>query len=219
MAKEKHQPLRLNIPKTISQSVYDYLKKVIIDSELKPNQKLNEQEIADIFQVSRTPVREAIAQLAAEGLVEIDPHHGAVVKETSLNKIEEIFQVLRSLDGLAVELVVDRLDTEKIKRLEKMTAKMEHYFHQKDIEKYLNVNMAMHEKIWSYVQNEFLREILESTLLQIRKYSHALSPNLPDSETFTKSMNNHKELMKALKMKDKKKLKTILSKHWFPPLP
>ena len=219
MAQENHQPFRLNIPKTISQSVYDYLKKVITNNELKPNQKLNEQEIADIFQVSRTPVREAIAQLAAEGLVEIDPHHGAVVKETSVSKIEEIFQVLRCLDGLAVELVVDQLDTEKIKQFEKMTSKMEHYFHQKHIERYLNINMAMHEKIWSNVHNEFLRDILESALLQIRKFSHALSPDYTDSETFTNSMNNHKELMKALKMKDKKKLKTILSKHWYPPLP
>ena len=62
------------MPETLSQSIYNCLKKAILENKIKANQKINEKEIADGFKVSRTPVREALVRLEAEGFTKITSH-------------------------------------------------------------------------------------------------------------------------------------------------
>ena len=164
MEKKGNQLLRIPIPKTFSQSVYSYLRKSIINGKLRANQKINEQEIADIFQVSRTPVREAIAQLAAEGFIKIDHHHGALVKGISLEEIRNILEVLEALDELAIKQAVDNLNAQGLRKLENFNDKMKKASQKREIEKYLNHNFEFHKTIWSSVSNDFLRENLNYCL-------------------------------------------------------
>ena len=98
-------------PKTLSQSIYERLKESILNKELEPNQRINEKEIAESFQVSRTPVREAVARLVAKGFVEIISHREALVKEVSYGELKDIFQVIGVLDRLAVSLIIDQIDS------------------------------------------------------------------------------------------------------------
>jgi len=210
---------RYTIPKTLSQSIYNYLKKSIVDGHFKVKQRINENEIAEVFQVSRTPVREAVTQLAAEGLVEIDPHHGVLVKDVSLKEIKDILEVISSLESLAIDLAVDHIDEEELKRLEKMNSKLEHYYQQKDIEKYMNLNFEFHKRIWNHAYNNFLLHCLQTCLLtQIKRYRSIFKHGYEKTEILEKSMREHKKILEALKSKDKKKLKTLAIEHWTPAL-
>jgi DNA-binding GntR family transcriptional regulator len=221
MNNKKSNIPRFAIPKTLSQSIYEYLKESILNKELEPNQRINEKEIAESFQVSRTPVREAVVRLATEGFVEIISHRESLVKEVSYKELKERFQVMGVLDRLAAGLIIDQIDNQDLTKLAKMTKKMERYYIMREVEKFLDVNYAIHGKIWDYLteENSYLQKELRVCIDQIRMCIYPLKSAFKDPEIIKRSMNAHKEIMGALKEKNKAKLETIIFEHWIPPLP
>lgn len=207
------------IPKTISQSIYNYLKKSIIDNKLEPKQKINEKEIADIFEVSRTPVREALARLAAERYIEIDYHREAVVRDVSMKELKEIYQVISNLDNLVMDLLeFDSFDEKDFVSLGKINIQIGQSFREKKLEKFAKLNIDFHEKIWSHNHNAFLHEVLQFCITQIKRYCYLLDRISQNTEYLTKSMNEHKYILDAIKNKDKSKLKALVLTHWILPL-
>lgn len=202
------------IPKTLSQSIYNYLKEAIISHQLKAKQRINEKEIAELFQVSITPVREAVLRLGAEGFVDSNFHREAVVKEVSYRELKEIFQVLGVLDSLAVGLIIDTINQEGLKELEALTKRMERHCHLNSIDKFMELNVTIHDKIWELLPNKFLQTTLRYVNAQTLRYSYAFLQAFRKQGVLKRSLDEHKEILKALKNKDKKKLKGLLSKHW-----
>lgn len=221
MKNKEENTLRIDIPKTLSQSIYTYLKDSITKSELKENQKVNEKQIADVFQVSRTPVREALVRLAAEGFVEINHHREATVKEISLNELKEIYQVIGVLDTWVTTLAVDHISDDDLVVFEKITNEMEHFFNINDVYKYLESNYTLHTKIWQLYadENRFAYEILQDCITKVKRCKKALARNFRSRKKLENSINSHKKILEALKNRDKKKLKNLISKHWVTPSP
>ena len=131
-----------------------------MNNELKANQRINEKELSKAFHVSRTPVREAVLRLAAEGFVRIDSYRRAIVKEVTFEELSEIIQVIGALDRLAMELVVDNLSPEEINKLENITKKMKKYCKSNSVEKFMQLNVSFHDELWRNIPNKYLREIL-----------------------------------------------------------
>ena len=202
------------IPKTLSQSVYKYLKESIISNKIKAGQKINEKKIAALLQVSSTPVREAIFMLGAEGLVTIKSHKEVVVKELSHKEITEIFQVLSILESFAVTLAVDNIGDEDLKEIEELHKEMERFCKKDSIEKYCDLNMAVHSKLWEFVPNKFLQQTLHGVQNQFQRYSYAQFYALGKTGALKRSLKEHEEILKAVKTKNKRRLKTLLAKHW-----
>ena len=221
MDDKKINVAKFKIPKTLSQSIYEYLKKSILSKELEPNQKINEQEIADSFEVSRTPVREAVVRLAAEGFVDIVSHREALVKEVSYKELKEVFQVIGVLDRLAAHLIVDKIDSHELTKLEKLTSKMERHFIMREVEKFLDLNYSIHERLWDYLtdKNMFLQKELRFCVNKLKMCYYPLNRAFEDPKILRKSMTSHKEIMEAIKEKNTAKLETIIFDHWTPPLP
>jgi len=209
------------IPKTICESVYVYLKDSIIGNEFEPNRKINEGAIADMFQVSRTPVREALVRLAAEGFVEISSHRGSMVKDVSYKELEEMFQVAGVLDSLATDLIVSRINHIGLAKLEEMTNKMERHFKDNDIGKFIDADYAVHDWLWTYLgdANDFLQKELRACIAKIKMCCSSPNIVLIDLETIKRSMEKHKRIAEAFRAKNKEKLKTIVLEHWVPPPP
>ncbi len=207
-------------PKTLTQSIYERLKESILNKELEPNQRINEKEIADSFQVSRTPVREAVARLVAEGFVEVISHRESLVREVSYKELKEIFQVIGVLDRLAAGLIIGQIDPQELTKFEKMTNKMERYFMMSEVEKFLDVNYAIHGRLWDYLskKNSYLQKELRACVNQIKMCTYPLKSAFKDPKIIKKSMSSHKEIMEALKAKNKAKLETVVYEHWIPPL-
>jgi len=212
---------RFVIPKTISQSIHDYLRESILKNELKSKQRINEKEIADLFQVSRTPVREAVVRLAAEGFVEIISHREAVVKEVSYKDLKEIFQVLGVLDKLAIGLIVEHIKATELTQLEKMTNRMERAYIVSEVEKFIDLNYSIHEILWDSLKNmnDFLMKELNYCANQIKMCSYPLTSAFKNPKIMKRSMIAHKEIIEALKNRNRQKLEAVVFDHWVPPLP
>jgi len=202
------------IPKTLSQSIYNYIKESIINNKLKANERINEKEIASTFGISTTPVREAVLRLGAEGFVTINSHRDASVREISFNELKEIFQVLAHLDSLGSSLALNNLTPEKIKEIEHLTEEMEKHCHRNSIEKYMDLNVDVHKKTWESIPNRFLQSVLLYINDQMLRYNYARFCAFQKPGVLEKSMADHKEILKALKDKDKRKIKSLLLKHW-----
>jgi DNA-binding GntR family transcriptional regulator len=202
------------IPKTLSQSVYKHLKQAILSNKLKAGQKLNEKEISKLLEVSATPVREALFILAAEGLITIKSHKEVVVKELSHKELTEIFQVLSILESYAVVNIMDSITDADLQEIEDLQVKMARYCKKTTIEKYCELNKAIHLKLWEFVTNEFLNKTLHSVHDQFQRYSDAQYYALGMPGALKKSFLQHEEILNALKSKNKRKLKSLLEKHW-----
>lgn len=213
MAKQNKDISKYPLPRTMSEFIYDSLKETIIMNELKANQRINEKEIADRFHVSRTPVREAVLRLAAEGFVKIDSYRRAIVKEISFEELGEILQVLGALDRLAVGLAIDKITPKEIMKLEGITVKMEKVCGLKSIEKFIELNASFHDELWKAVPNRFLLEILNFVRDKKERYSYARLFSYKKPGFLEKSMKHHRALMRAIKAKDKERLQSLIVEH------
>jgi len=195
------------LPRTISDYIYENLKEAILNNELKANQRINEKDLAESFQVSRTPVREAVLKLAAQGFVQIDSYKRAVVKEVSYEELEEILQVLAVLDQMALDMALDYLGPKEISKLEMLTQRMEEYSHPDTAEKYLQADGAFHREIWKVVPNNFLKELLLSVKEKKERYMYASIRSCTNTDKFECGLRLHRELISAIKARDRKRLR------------
>lgn len=100
-------------------AIYEQLRREIIVGELPPGTHLTEQMLADRFQASRTPIREVLAKLAVEGLIEHKPHRGGRVRAMSESEIRNIFDIRILLEGYAVRRAAVKMTAETLDRLER----------------------------------------------------------------------------------------------------
>jgi DNA-binding GntR family transcriptional regulator len=212
---KKSSSLRsVSFHKTLAQLIYNYIRDAIIKNKLKANQKINEKEIAEDFQVSTTPVREAVLRLGAEGFVTIDSHREAVVKEVSFQELKEIFQVLSILDSSAMELAIENLTPQDLEELENLTAKMARNCQVDSIDKFLELNTAIHNRLWRNLPNAFLRKTLNSVHDQVLRYNYARFSAFHKPGALEKSLEEHHHILKLLKAKDKQAIREFMTRHW-----
>lgn len=99
---------------TPASPAYEQIRQAIVEGQYAPGQRLIEQRIAEELQLSRTPVREALHRLEAEGLVQSEPNRGAVVRALSVDDIADIYGLRARLEGYAAELAAQRATPEEI---------------------------------------------------------------------------------------------------------
>lgn len=129
--------------RTISSAVAEDLRRRIVDGELKSGFQLRQDALAAEFGVSRIPVREALMQLEAEGLVKIHPHRGAIVSELSAEEIGELFELRALLEPRLLKASAPRLTEADYKRLNEI------------LQEYDSELQAMHISRWGELNNEF----------------------------------------------------------------
>ncbi len=117
----------------LSQKVYRVLKTEIAKGFLEPGTKLFEDKIATQMGVSRTPVREAIQKLAAEGLIKIAPNQTLIVTEISLEDIKEVLQIRGVLEGLSARIAAKKITRQEIDELEGIVSQMDLYVTKEDL--------------------------------------------------------------------------------------
>jgi DNA-binding GntR family transcriptional regulator len=154
----------------LSQKVYRALKTEIIKGSLKPGTKLSEGKIAEQMGVSRTPVREALKELAAEGFVKMNPNQAVVVSNASVEDIQEVLQIRGVLEGLAARLATKTINEEEIKELEKYQKQMEYYTKKDDVLAFSEMDAEFHELILNICGNNKLIQIRKNISDQAHRY-------------------------------------------------
>ena len=185
----------------LSNSLLGKLQKDILTGKLKPGDKLTEQELCKAYGVSRTPVREALRQLEADGLVENILNRGAFVVGMSEQDYEDMFELRKAYEVQAVKWAIERITEEEMYRLEETFEFMEFYTLRNDIDKMLTINSGFHQVIYEASHNRMLKKLL-SSYQNYLKYKGIESAY--DDDYLTTVLEEHRAIFKAFKDKDVK---------------
>ena len=180
----------------MSTNLLEMLRRDILTGDMRPGQKIVEQEICRQYGVSRTPVREALRQLEADGLVENILNRGAFVIGMSDRDYEDMFELRKAYEIQAVKWAIERITEEEMERLEETFEFMEFYTMRNDIDKMLVINMEFHHVIYEASQNRTLQKLL-SSFQSFLKYK---GTEVMQSENYLQNvLEEHRAIFKAFK--------------------
>lgn len=189
---------------------YEDIKQRIIYFDLKPGDRIFESEIARSLGISRTPVREALLILENEGLVERDSRLGFIVRRLSREEVEEYFSIRRILECYAVPLIVDRVTSAELRALEANVRQAEICVEKNDLRKIIKYETEFHEILYRSAKSDiFLRTI--SGLVDKFHWIRAIALAAPGGSR--QSLNDHKNLLEAVRNRDPKELKRLVQLH------
>jgi len=183
----------------LSKKVYRILKLGIIDGSLQPGTKLLETKIANQMGISRTPIREALRELAAKGFVKNIPNQGMIVSGESIQDISEVMQIRGVLEGLAARLTAKLISKKEIDQLEILLRQMENFTSKNDSSSFGEVDAEFHNMIVNICGNHRLIQMRKNITEQAHRY-RIKSLNVPGRLKY--SMEEHRKMFKALKEKD-----------------
>ena len=141
-----------------SEEVRTLIEEAIIGGEFPPGARLEEQELAERYNVSRTPIRETLRLLASTGLVEMRPRQGEVVATLTIPKLIEMFQVMAELEGLCARNVSRRVSPDRLAELEAAHRTCIDTVKKSDPAAFYEANRIFHELIYTASNNQFLEE-------------------------------------------------------------
>jgi DNA-binding GntR family transcriptional regulator len=150
----------------------------IVRGGLKPATALDETDIARRFGVSRTPVREALRQLVASGLVEARAHRGAVVAQPSIERLTGMFEAMAELEALCAGLAAERMAPAERHRLEAVHEELRLLSYAGNPERFHEVNERFHNAIYAGSQNGYIAEITLATRVRVQPFRRAQFRNL-----------------------------------------
>ena len=155
---------------SLPQQVAELLRRRLIEGELPAGSKLNERVLCEQLGVSRTPLREAIKLLAAEGLVALEAGRGAFVPVPSPEDIAQTFDVIAVLEGLAAERAAAHITEAQLSELQALQFDMQAAFERRDLKAYYAANAQVHDVLSLAAHNAVLRQTWQQLNLRL----HAL---------------------------------------------
>jgi len=190
--------------------IYELLKKRIINLEYEPGLVLNEVDIADEFNISRTPVRKIFHQLHNDKLLNIIPRFGAQVPAIDFKQMKHVFELTRELDPFATRLAVERISEENIKKLEEIIERLSEYELSKDYQNAIIEDERFHTTILMSCGNPWLQDILTSLHYHTERLWHYCEQFFDDMELFTRTLG---KVVEAIKEKDVEKAEKYAREH------
>ncbi|MFB9261748.1 GntR family transcriptional regulator [Bradyrhizobium erythrophlei] len=172
----------------------------IVRGTLAPGAPLDETDIARRFNVSRTPVREALRQLAASGLVEARAHRGAVVAQPSLDRLTGMFEAMAELEGICAGLAAERMSAAERHALEAIHEELRVLSYTGNPDRFHEVNERFHNAIYAGSQNTYIAEITLATRVRVQPFRRAQFRNLG---RLAKSHAEHDRVVVAIMRGDK----------------
>lgn len=194
----------------ISETLKRALEERIVAGAYSPGARLDETEIAKEFAVSRTPVREALIQLASSGLVIIRPRRGAVVAEASPQRLYEMFEVMAELEAMNVRLAARRCDASDLRHIQKAHAACAKALESGDFEMYYKANEGFHLAIYSASHNSFLYEKTSAMQRQLATYRRL---QLRSHGRLKDSHNEHQSVLEAIMAGDGERAAHLVRAH------
>lgn len=183
---------------------------MIVNKDLKDGERLLLNELAGSMNVSVTPLREALNKLEKEWLVTSIPHKGCIVVSLNIDDIIEIYHVREGLETMAVRLICQKIDKSTLKKLENICGNSEKFIKKNDIYSYQKYNAEFHDLLIKTAQNKRLIKIMDEFKGQL---SVIISKTLPFSKRIIEYSNEHREIIKALKIGDSNTAEKIMHKH------
>jgi DNA-binding GntR family transcriptional regulator len=196
-----------------SERAYDEIRALIVAGEFRSGARLREEELSGIVGVSRTPVREALRRLSAEGMIEFLPHRGAHVASWTDQQLDEIFQLRALLESHGARNAAGLISAEDVATLYGLAERMEAHAEQGDdegVEAISELNNEFHEVVAANAGSEqlvaFVRSLVQVPLVHrtFRRYS---------TRALQRSMAHHRELIEAFEARDPAWAEAVMLSH------
>ncbi|HLI13954.1 MAG TPA: GntR family transcriptional regulator [Alphaproteobacteria bacterium] len=195
---------------SLHQEVVARLRDMIIEGELAPGEKLRERLLCERFGISRTPLREALKVLAADGLVELNPSRGALVARLKIEEIDEIFSVMGALEALSGELAAARITEEEIAEIRVLHAQMLLHYTRGELASYFALNQRIHERILEAARNPTLAAVYRNLAGRARRARYLANMS---KRRWAQAVEEHEQILAALAARDGQTLATLLKAH------
>ncbi|KKB12209.1 hypothetical protein VE25_08935 [Devosia geojensis] len=193
-----------------------HLRSMILTGEMPPGTRLREQQLCEQLGVSRTPVREALRTLAAEGLVDLLPNRSVVVSQVRAPDIADLFTVFGTIEGLAAEMACRKITEAEIAEIGRLLAEMVDLHTNKDRAAYMRVNQLIHRRTVEIADSPVLYSVWQSLLPRVER-ARALA-NL-DTGRWTQALIEHTKMFTALAARDGVLLASLTRTHFENSLP
>ena len=181
------------------EEVADQLRSRIFAHDLAPGAWIDEQSLANEFGISRTPMREAIKVLAAEGLITMKLRRGAYVTEVNRGDLEQIFTVLSLLEGEAAKEAATKAKESDLNALDDLHLRLEKAAADRNLDLFFEINVRFHERIISIAANPWMTSVIDD-LRKVLKLQR--KDSLSRSGRLQQSLSEHREILKALLKRD-----------------
>ena len=186
------------------------LRAMLVEGRIAPGGKLNERELCEMLKVSRTPLREAIKLVAAEGLVDLLPNRGAIAVKLTESDVLHAFEVLAQLEGLSGELAAQRITTAELAEIKAMHYEMLACFARKDLPGYYQRNAEIHAAINAAAKNPVLTKLYREVNARVQSLRFRTNQN---QAKWKSAVKEHEQMLAALEAHDGARLRAVLVEH------
>jgi DNA-binding GntR family transcriptional regulator len=198
------------IRQSLHESLVAPVRAMILSGELRAGEKVPEEQLCERFGVSRTPIREALKVLAAEGVLQIVPHRGAIVSRITEDQINEMFPIMGSLERLAGSMACQKATDADIARVRALHDEMMAFYKAGDETSYLRNNRLIHEAFFAIAGNVTLHSFYQQILTRIHSCRFVVRKT---PEHWRKAVAEHEEIIAAFEARDGAALATLLESH------
>ncbi|MGB3337043.1 MAG: GntR family transcriptional regulator [Devosia sp.] len=190
--------------------IADRIREMIVHGDLQPDSRVVERALCEQLAVSRTPLREALKLLQAEGLVTLHQNRGARVTSFTAEQALTLFEVISGIEGLAAELACVRMSEIELASIEELHTKMKSHFELGEKEPYFELNSQIHDRIVQVSNNVELIAIHSNLLLRARRGRYMA---IVDPRRWNEAMEEHEALMRAFRIRDPDLAGTVWRTH------
>lgn len=196
--------------RTLHGEVVTRLRDMIIDGSLEAGTRINESDLGPRLGVSRTPLREALRTLAGEGLIELVPSKGAVVRRFGPDDVVQMLEALKALESFAAHLGVVRASDEEIAEILALHDEMVERYRTRERLAYYKLNQSIHTAIVALAHNHSINELHSLIQSQLKRIRY-IGNDAPDK--WAAALEEHERMAAALKKRDGAALAAVLEEH------
>lgn len=196
--------------KSMREKVYDVLKEMIIEGKIAQGERIIETEYSEQFQISRTPIREALRMLELEGLVVSNAKGGVLVKKFTQEEIVEVYKIRIALEGIILEEVIQKATEDDIKTIEKILEDTKVEIENKNLEKVFELFSKFNFVLYEIAKVPRVMGMINNINLYLKRFRKLSIDNTIRKE---EAFNDHVQILECIKNKDLKKALKINRKH------
>jgi len=201
----------------LSEVAYQRIKDMIITVRLRPGDQIDEARLAEELSIGRTPIRESLFRLAAEGLIQVRSGRGFLVRDVTLSDLKDLFETLLILERSATALAARRIRPEQVGALRKINADLEEVWKKKDFLGVTLQNSRFHRAVYDAADNSFLKSYLDSLQNQSQRLAYLCFSRREaaiDLESHgVHSIRDHENLIAGLEQRDEGEAVRIVTDH------
>jgi len=195
---------------SLRDTAYEAIKHRIITCAFKPGEYINELQLSSILKIGRTPVHQALDRLMIEGMVEVIPRKGVIVKPVSLNEVLQIIQVRLINEPYGARLAAERADDSELAELDDVLVRARHWASLRNIEKIMLLDREFHLLIARAAKNDVLTELLRNLHERSLRFWF-ISLNAP--KQYERVLDEHTAILEAIRQRDADKADAAMRGH------